>query len=408
MGAHSDGSLNPLRLLLEELCCDLLRFQGLESKELKPEWLEIEREVDLGTPGSFADIRVSQPGLPPRYVEIKFGYPQPVLLQHMGRKYGARTAALENAQQVTLFLDRQGRPDWQDTIDKLGQMLAGADLTLEVWDEERLMALLRQNFGVDITGISEESLLQVRQAVDRAKGFYAFGGPSLEKYDHTHLRSVLTWHLGFWKIRQLREQHHLTTRQLLPPGSYDKVVVVLADLCSFSSFVRDTHDDSVVRNSLTSFYSKARYEIINRGGMFYQFVGDEAIGLFGVPKQSSEDAANAFRAARGLLSIGNSVAQDWQRQLDRVQELSGVHIGMAQGNLQFLSLRPYSRTHIGAIGDPINIAARLMAAAGAGEMVVGNTTFNEMPDAVKSGFQEMEALEARNVGKVKAWKWKLS
>jgi hypothetical protein len=47
--------------------------------------------------------------------------------------------------------------------------------------------------------------------------------------------------------------------------------VLLADLCSFSSYIRDTGDAEVVRESLTAFYSKARYQIINNGGMLYQF-----------------------------------------------------------------------------------------------------------------------------------------
>jgi adenylate cyclase len=45
--------------------------------------------------------------------------------------------------------------------------------------------------------------------------------------------------------------------------------VLLADLCSFSSYVRDTADETIVRESLTAFYSKARYQIINSGGMLF-------------------------------------------------------------------------------------------------------------------------------------------
>ena len=81
----------------------------------------------------------------------------------------------------------------------------------------------------------------------------------------------------------MREPRRLGVRDIGPPGHYRDVVVVLAELCSFSSFVRDTPNAEVIRENLTSFYSRARYQIINSGGMLYQFVGDEVIGIFGLP-----------------------------------------------------------------------------------------------------------------------------
>src|SRR5205823_6170566 len=99
-----------------------------------------------------------------------------------------------------------------------------------------------------------------------------------EAYDHGPLKAELQWHFGYWRLHQLRMMGRATARDILPPGTYRGVVVVLADLCSFSSFVRDTPNVEIVCESLTSFYSKSRYQIINSGGMLYQFVGDEAIG----------------------------------------------------------------------------------------------------------------------------------
>ena len=145
-----------------------------------------------------------------------------------------------------------------------------------------MLALLRNEFGEDIGSLDPSSLLELREAIDRAKGFHAFGATSREDYVHDPLRAQLIWHLGFWRVRQLREAGGLTPRDILPPGLYKKVCVVVADMCGFSSYVRGTEDGEVVRNNLTAFYSKARYQVINNGGLFYQFVGDEAIGLFGI------------------------------------------------------------------------------------------------------------------------------
>jgi class 3 adenylate cyclase len=116
-------------------------------------------------------------------------------------------------------------------------------------------------------------------------------------------------------------------------------------LCSFSTYVRDTHDGELIRNTLTSFYSKARYEVLNHGGMIYQFVGDEIIGIFGLPDAESKYVEHALDCARALVDIGNSVSHRWQLSLDRVQNSGGVHIGIALGDLNLLPLRPFSRRH---------------------------------------------------------------
>jgi class 3 adenylate cyclase len=148
--------------------------------------------------------------------------------------------------------------------------------------------------------------------------------------------------------------------------------VLLADLCSFSSYIRDTGDAEVVRESLTAFYSKARYQIINNGGMLYQFAGDEVIGLFGIPDHPDTFTDAVLDTARALCRIGESVTQHWQRRIDRMQIAAGLHVGVALGDLQIVSLRPFSRLHVGAIGDCINVASRLLGLAGPGEVVLSN------------------------------------
>jgi class 3 adenylate cyclase len=259
---------------------------------------------------------------------------------------------------------------------------------------------------VAIDSITESNLLDVRQAIDRAKGFHAFGGASLDTYTNDPLRSELLWHFDFWRLRQLRENRSLTPLKVLAPGVYEDVVVVLADLCSFSSYVRDTPEADLIRHCLTSFYSKTRYQIIKRGGMLYQFMGDAVVGLFGVPDQQEGYVENAIHTAKALLSIGASVSHHWQRHIDHAQPASGLRVGMAIGDLQMVSLRPFGRIHMGAISDAINIAARLQKVAEPHEIVVSNSLHNQLSAELQATFDEMGPVEAHNLGQIKAWKYR--
>jgi adenylate cyclase len=396
--------LGEYRLLLEELCCDLCRFEHVTRDGLAPEAIRIDREYWLGSPGAFADIRVAPAGQSPYFVEVKYGYSRDRLVRHLGRKYAALTSQnAVAARKVVLVVDRLSRADWDGLErDVMSQLAHG--LELEIWDEGRLLALLAERFNVGSPAMTTDNLLDVRQAIDRAKGFHAFGGPSFSDYEHDPLKADLLWHFGFWRIQQLRSTGRSTPRDILPPDLYRGVAVLLADLCSFSSYVRDTSDAEIVRESLTAFYSKARYQIINNGGMLYQFAGDEVLGLFGIPDHPEGFTDAVLDTARALCRIGESVSQHWQRRIDRVQTASGLHVGIALGDLQIVSLRPFSRLHIGAIGDCINVASRLLSLAGPGEVVLSNAFHQQLDERHQARCSEIEPIDARNVGRIRAWK----
>ena len=398
-----ESQLSQLRLLLEEICCDLCRFQHVMRDGLGHERIRIDREFALGGREVFADIRVVAGEADPYFVEVKFGYSTDVLVRHLLRKYRTLPASSGPRSRLILLLDTAGRPDWDRAERELRSQL-DPGLSLQIWSEERFREEVRLCFGEDLPAITPENLLEVRDVIDRAKGRHAFGKDTDSEYRNDPLSSQLLWHFGFWQLRKLRELLGSAPRDLLQPGHYRGVVVLLADLCSFSSYVRDTRDTEVLHECLTAFYSKSRYQIIQNGGMLYQFVGDEVIGFFGIPRREPGTVAAALETARALTSIGLSVSNHWQRRIDRMQSSGGLHIGMAVGDLQIVSLRPYSRRHMGAIGDCINVASRLMAAAGPGEIVMTNSLFREVGEERQAQFEELEPLEARNTGRIKAWK----
>ena len=391
--------LRQLRLFLEELCCEICRFQVVGHHGLGAEEVTISREVDLGVPGAFADVVVRAPGRPPLFVEVKYGYAGDRMVEHFVRKYQQPSLAVPGADRVIVVVDRKGRADWPQLEARL-RKVTHKDLKLEFWDEDRLRELIGACFGVKLGAMTNEGLSELRNAIDDIKWCWAFG----ESHVESPLKTSLLWHFGYSRLLQLHKVHKFAPEQILPARRFRNAVVLLADLSAFSSFVRDTRDDEVMRNALTTFYSNSRYAVINTGGMMCQFVGDEVLALFGVPDVQDGYAKRALECARSLLQIGSSVSNRWQREIDRVQPSGGVHIGMAMGDIQSVLYRPFCRSHVGIVGDAVNLAARLLAQAATHEIVVSNTYFQTLPDHEQAPFQEMEPLEAKNVGLIKAWK----
>jgi len=394
-----NAHLTELRLFVEEICYSLCRFQHVVQEGLAPEDVRISQEVSLGTPGAFADIRVSVRGAPAYFLEVKYGYPRETIIRHMKRKYGTATAVTQQASKVVLVIDAHGARDWPELESDVRACLQPG-LGLEVWNEAHLTALIRDRFGIQIETIDEHTVSDLRAALDDAIGRYAFG----DAYTNDPLQSALLWHFGFWRLRELRDAHGLAARAIMSPGLYEGVAVLFADLCSFSSYMRDTADDAVIRRVLTSFYLKARNQVLDTGGVIYQFQGDAVLALYGLPDHRDGYVHDALRCAQAFIDIGNSTSNEWQRQIDHVQNAAGTHIGLALGDLQIVSLRPFAHAPIGALADSINMAARLTAAAGPNEIVVSNAFFQRLPEESQNDFQEMEPMEARNIGRIKAWR----
>lgn len=110
----------------------------------------------------------------------------------------------------------------------------------------------------------------------------------------------------------------------------------LRGLSGFSGYVHDTPYDRTIQQC-PFFSSKARYQIINDGGMVYQCQGDAVIRFFGLPDHPAACIDRAFEWAKSLLMLPESVSNEWHRRLDRVQPVHGGHVGIAMGDIQLNS-----------------------------------------------------------------------
>ena len=124
----------------------------------------------------------------------------------------------------------------------------------------------------------------------------------------------------------------------------------------------------------------------HHGGALLQLtLGDKggyAYVAFGAPWAHEDDALRAVRAARDLVAA--------LREFDFLQPTS---IGMSAGPTRAGAYGARSRATYGALGDDVNLAARLMAVAAPGEIVVS--------DALRRALAPNYALRRLNAVRVK-------
>ena len=122
-----------------------------------------------------------------------------------------------------------------------------------------------------------------------------------------------------------------------------------------------------MRNVIDRFYATGVEVLCDAGAMIDRFMGDQIVGYF-VPLYAPAHARNAVSSGLALLRTTGNVAgqQPW------IPIGIGVHTGTA-----FVGTvgRAGGLVELTAIGEDVNVAARLAAIAGAGELVCSEATF---------------------------------
>jgi hypothetical protein len=186
-----NDDLGEVRLFLEGVACDLLFFEHL-AEGLPPESIRIRQEVYLG-PHAFADIETTAGSADPYFVEIDVGYSRERILESIRRKYSTATRAT-NASRVIVVVDSAIVQTDRGLESAIREHLRPS-LQLELWNERQLLDRFARRFGVTTNALTEAYLLDIRQAIDHAKGVYAFG----DDFRYTPLEEGLLWQLAFWR-----------------------------------------------------------------------------------------------------------------------------------------------------------------------------------------------------------------
>jgi class 3 adenylate cyclase len=153
-------------------------------------------------------------------------------------------------------------------------------------------------------------------------------------------------------------------RQAALGGAVVEVTAVFADLRGFTTFSEASTPQQIVA-MLNRYFEVATAEILAEGGTIVQFVGDALMALFNAPVRQPDHALRAARAALRMQARIEVVAEPgWPRF--RV----GINTGPALvGNIGSTELRNFN-----AMGDAVNVAARLETSAHPGQVVIGEST----------------------------------
>jgi adenylate cyclase len=144
-------------------------------------------------------------------------------------------------------------------------------------------------------------------------------------------------------------------------GAEIECTMLFADIRGSTALAEAT-SASAFRELLDGFYTAASRVVFKYDGMVDKFVGDELVAIFLPMFCGDRHAALAVEAAKELVRVTGHAAADHPRV--------GVGAGVHTATAWFGTVGRGSHREVTAVGDAMNVTARLASAAAAGEVLV--------------------------------------
>ena len=165
-------------------------------------------------------------------------------------------------------------------------------------------------------------------------------------------------------VEQEREHEHGQPQEQTPPDrppDEDLSTVRKTATVLVAKFATSAHaDPEVARQAFASARRRAQEIVDRHGASFVGGLGGELVWVFGLPLVKEDDALRAIRAAEDLRADLASLGESDPCQLT-------IRVGIATGEVVAEAASDF-------FGDPLDRAITLSAAAGDGEILLGDTT----------------------------------
>lgn len=178
--------------------------------------------------------------------------------------------------------------------------------------------------------------------------------------------------LGKYMAPEIVERLLSNSGHEMAKGTRCEASVLFTDVRDYTA-LSGTREPEEVVEALNEYFTVVGHAIIQYGGYVDKYMGDAVLGVFGIPGPENH-AEQAVRAAVAM-----------QRQLKRSSSgnlnpmLLRVGVGLNSGTVVFGNIGSDLRMEYTVIGDPVNIAARLNGVAKSGEIIISDSTYQQLP-----------------------------
>ncbi len=176
--------------------------------------------------------------------------------------------------------------------------------------------------------------------------------------------------LGRYLPREIVERVVAREQDMRLGGARTQVSVLFADVVGFTPLA-ESQSPEVVVTVLNELFTILTDIVFQHGGTIDKFIGDCVMAVWGAPEPQADHAARALTAAEDMMRWVEAAGAGWLARFGIELQLA---IGINSGEAVVGNVGSESRMEYTAIGDVVNVAARLEAIARPNQILVTSDT----------------------------------
>lgn len=172
-------------------------------------------------------------------------------------------------------------------------------------------------------------------------------------------------------------------------GERKRLTVFFSDIRGFTSISEKLQPEEVV--SILNEYLTEMIDIIfEYNGTLDKFIGDAVMAVWGAPVKQDNHAELAVRAACAMRKKINELQEKWQKE---GKKQIGVGMGINTGDVVVGNMGSDQFSDYTVIGDNVNLAARLEENAKSDQIIISESTYEEVEDILE--VNKLEPLKVK-------------
>jgi|GEM_PF-327164 len=197
--------------------------------------------------------------------------------------------------------------------------------------------------------------------------------------------------LGRYLPSQLVDAYVSSKADDLLVGKRADITILFADIVGFTPLSAQLSPEQMCA-LLNDLFTILTEIVFKHGGTVDKFIGDSVMAFWGAPLKDEHHAEKAVEAARDMVRFLDMGNMRWKKRFGvEIRLAIGLNTGVAVvGNLGSEKRLVYT-----AIGEPVNIAARLESVAGPMQILASRATVEaagELPGAIALGPRELTGI----------------
>ncbi len=175
-------------------------------------------------------------------------------------------------------------------------------------------------------------------------------------------------------------------------GRRKEITVLFADIRNFTGMASGMGPEEVV-GILNEFFTMITELIFRYDGTLDKYIGDAVMAIYGAP---IEDENHAEKALETALEMQKGMGLLEKRFLERGINPIKIGIGITTGEAVIGNIGSLRRMEYTAIGDSVNLAARLEELAKPGQILISEKTYQMVKDIVNAKILEPMTIRGKD------------